>query len=79
VQMYLTERKDKGRWIDFVNENNLFAVGWINAWSPYDHKFRDLYNISSAPVVYLLDENFNIMLRNISVEQIQDFFENQVE
>ena len=79
VQLVLTQRQDKGRWIDFVNENNLFGQGWFNAWSPYDHKFRDYYNTSVVPVMYLLDENFDIILRNIVAEHVKDFFDNQVQ
>jgi hypothetical protein len=50
VQIYFTSRKDKGKWIDFVNEHDLF--GWVNAWSPYSHKYKDLYNVDNVPVMY---------------------------
>jgi len=73
VQTYLSERKDKGRWIDFVNDNNLFGSGWINAWSPYNHKFRELYNLTSFPVIFFLDEDNTILLKKIVPEQIRDF------
>ena len=82
VQLHLSQRQDKGRWIDYVNQHNMFGAGWYNAWSPYDHKFRNLYNIASTPVIYLLDENFDIIIRgnvrrSIGVETIKDFFERQ--
>jgi len=72
VQTYLTDRKDKGKWLDFVNENNMFGQGWFNAWSPYDNKFRDLYNTTNVPVMYLLDENYTIILKRISAEHLKD-------
>jgi len=72
IQLRLTERQDKGRWIDFVNEHSLFGAGWVNAWSPYDHKFRDYYNTENVPVMYLLGEDKTIMLKNIVAEQLKD-------
>ena len=83
VQIHLTDRKDKGKWIDFVNEKNLFGAGWINAWSPYSYKYKELYNLPNVPVIYLLDENFDIILRgnlkgNIGAETIKEFFDNQM-
>jgi len=84
VQIYLTgERKDKGKWIDFVNEKELFGTGWMNAWSPYRYKYREMYNTANVPVMYLLDEKFDIILRgnlkgSIGSETIKEFFENQI-
>ena len=80
VQTYYSQRQDKGRWIDFVNEQNLFGVGWFNTWSPYNHEFRRLYNTATVPTIYLLNENFDILLRGntrrgIGVETIKDFFD----
>jgi thiol-disulfide isomerase/thioredoxin len=75
VQTYFSARKDKGKWIDFVNEHELF--GWVNAWSPYSYKYKELYNVANVPVMYLLDENYNIIIRNIVAEQVKEFFDNQ--
>jgi thiol-disulfide isomerase/thioredoxin len=72
IQAVCCEKDQKGRWIDFINEHELF--GWINAWSPYSYKYKELYNITSAPTIYMLDENGEIVFRNIGVEQIRDFF-----
>jgi len=72
VQLRLIERQDKGRWIDFVNEHNLFGAGWFNAWSPYDHKFRDYYNTENVPVIYLLDEDKIIRLKSFAAEHLKD-------
>ncbi len=64
-------REAKGKWIDFVNDHNLF--GWTNAWSPFSNKFRDLYDISMTPIIYLLDENEIIIGKRLAPEQIKDF------
>ena len=84
VQTYYSQRQDKGRWIDLVNEQNFFGAGWFNTWSPYNHEFRRLYNTATVPVLYLLDENFDILLRgnlrrSIGVETIKEFFDMQVQ
>ena len=78
VQTVVSDGRGKGRWIDFVNEHNLFGNGWINAWSPYSYKYKEMYNIATVPVTYLLNENFEIILRGIVTEHVKDFFENQV-
>ena len=70
--MYYSERRDKGTWIDFVNENNMFGEGWYNAWSPYNHDFRQLYNIINVPTIYLLDENGVILFRTIRIENLKE-------
>jgi thiol-disulfide isomerase/thioredoxin len=66
----ISSREAKGKWVDFANEHNLF--GWINAWCPYTYKYKELYNLSSFPSLYLLDEEHKIILKNIDPEQLRD-------
>jgi hypothetical protein len=77
VQILVNDKAGKGRWVDFVNENDLF--GWINAWSPYSYQYKELYHLPNVPVIYLLDENGNIVMRGIGVEQVKDFFKTQAD
>jgi hypothetical protein len=67
----------KRKWIDFVNEHNMY--GWINAWSPYSIDYKDLYDIYSTPVIYVLDENKRILAKRIDMKQIEGVidFENR--
>ena len=65
----------KGKWIDLVNEHQYF--GWINAWSPYSYKYKELYDISSVPQIYMLDENGDIMLKRLVPEQIKDIIDKE--
>ena len=74
--MYYSDRRDKGRWMDFVNENDMFGVGWFNAWSPYHHEFRKLYDTSNIPKIYLLDENGVVIFRDIKLENLKEIFNN---
>jgi hypothetical protein len=76
VQTVVTDKQGKGKWIDFMNEKELF--GWTNAWSPYSYKYKEFYNITSVPVIYLLDDKFNIIIRGIPIDTLKEFFNNQM-
>ena len=60
----------KRKWIDFVNEHETYD--WINAWSPYSFEYKDLYNVYTTPVIYVLDENKKIIAKQIAAEQVED-------
>jgi len=60
----------KRKWIDFVNEHNMYD--WTNAWSPYSYEYKDLYDVYSTPVIYVLDENKKIIAKRIGAEQVAD-------
>jgi len=64
-------KEAKGKWIDWMNEKQM--LGWTNAWSPYDNKYRELYDISSTPKLFLLDEKGEIIGKGIEPEYIKDF------
>jgi thiol-disulfide isomerase/thioredoxin len=65
----LSSVEGKRKWIDFVNEHNLY--NWINAWSPYSLEYKELYDIYSTPVIYVLDENKKIIAKRIDIKQIE--------
>ena len=79
ITVQVVETKEaKGKWIDFVNEHNMF--GWVNAWSPYvyegykvENHYKTTYSLSSTPQIYLLDESSTIIAKKIGVEHIKDF------
>ena len=59
-------------WKDFIKKHNL---SWINVSDLYHQtKFRDLYDISSTPQVFVLDKNKEIIAKRIGVEQVEGFF-----
>jgi alkyl hydroperoxide reductase subunit AhpC len=61
------------KWEKFITEN---ACNWINVGDPYfqqNPNFRTLYDISSTPVIYILDKDKIIRAKRISVDQIEDF------
>ncbi|MBN2348227.1 MAG: redoxin domain-containing protein [Bacteroidales bacterium] len=60
----------KIEWIDFVNKHKLYD--WINAWNPYDYKFKIIYDVNTTPTIYVLDENKGIVAKRINPEQVVD-------
>ena len=67
-------------WFDFVKEHDMSK--FINVWEPFgSSNFRDKYNISSSPVLYLLDENKEIIAKRIGYDQaiklINEILENE--
>jgi thiol-disulfide isomerase/thioredoxin len=60
----------KVKWVNFVNENKLYD--WINAWNPYDYKFKELFDVSSTPYIYILDKKRKIIAKRIGPEQCED-------
>lgn len=66
----------KARWVDFINEHDMLGNGWFNAWIIYDLKWHDLYNASVVPILYLLNEKKEIILKgNIDPQEIQSRIE----
>lgn len=50
-------------------------MNWINVNGPrtYVTNYRDLYDVYSTPVIYLLDENKKIIAKRLLTEQLQGF------
>ncbi len=60
----------KEKWIDFVNKHKTYD--WINAWYPYDYKFKIAYDVRTTPQVFILDKDKKIIAKKIGVEQITE-------
>jgi len=67
----------KVKWVDFVNEHKLYD--WINAWNPYDYKFKDMYDVSSTPTIYILDKDRKIIAKRIGAEQCEEIITHYME
>ena len=65
----LTGVEGKVKWVDFINNEKLY--GWINAWNPYDFSYREIYDITSSNILYLIDENKKILAKKLSPEQAE--------
>lgn len=66
----------KRKWIDFVNEHAL--LDWDNLWSPYSFEYKDIYNVFTTPVLYVLDEHKKILAKRISPEQAKELIEFEI-
>jgi len=61
-------------WKKFIREKKL---NWTNVWDSYvATDFKNMYDIYSTPVIYLLDENKKILAKRIGAEQLEDFYDN---
>ncbi len=60
----------KEDWIDFVNKYQLYD--WINAWYPYDFKFKIAYDVRTTPQIFVLDKDKKIIAKRIGVEQVTE-------
>lgn len=61
-------------WKKFIREKKL---NWTNVWDSYTATdFKNIYDIYSTPVIYILDEKKKILAKRIGVEQLDDFYEN---
>ncbi len=62
-------------WLDFVLKHNMLK--FTNVWEPFGYsEYRDKYNISSTPVLYLLDENKKIIAKRIGHAQAIEIIKN---
>jgi thiol-disulfide isomerase/thioredoxin len=60
----------KVKWINFVNEHGLYD--WINCWNPYDFEFKKIYDITSTPALFVLDNDKKIIAKRIAPEQAEE-------
>jgi thiol-disulfide isomerase/thioredoxin len=68
---------DKEEWEGFIEKNEIYDDNWYSVWDgPMPHSnFRNLYDIYSTPVVYLLAEDKRIVAKRINVEDIKKVIE----
>jgi thiol-disulfide isomerase/thioredoxin len=68
--------RERDKWISYIREYNL---DWMNL---YDGRswtnFKDLYDIYSTPVLYILDKDKKVMAKRLSMEQLKSFMERQL-
>ncbi|MFN2379662.1 MAG: peroxiredoxin family protein [Bacteroidales bacterium] len=62
---------DREDWVNYIVENELT---WVNAWDPTRQTaFHYYYNVSSTPLIYILDSDKKIIAKKLPVESIEDF------
>jgi thiol-disulfide isomerase/thioredoxin len=63
----------KEKWVDFVNNHQLYD--WINAWNPYDYKYKVVYDIRSTPQIYVLNKDKEIIGKKLGPENVPELIE----
>jgi len=65
------ESKD---WKEFIREKGI--GDWVNVWdSRGEIDFARLYDVTSYPVIYILDQDKKIIGKHLDVSRLQDFFD----
>lgn len=61
---------DQPKWMEYTKSNNLNE--WTHVWDPnIGSNFRNLYDISATPVIYVLDANKKILAKRIGYESLE--------
>jgi thiol-disulfide isomerase/thioredoxin len=72
VKVYAVDIEvDEAKWKKFIREKNL---DWINVNdAAHQSNFRQLYDVYSTPVIYILDDKKVIRAKRIGAEQVDEF------
>ena len=75
--------KLKGEWITYINAHNI--TDWINVYQTKESveaetkeqkpSYRQLYDVTLTPTLYLLDKEKRIVAKKLTLEQINDLLE----
>jgi len=53
---------------------------WTNVWDPtYNSNFRKLYDVTTTPIIYILDKNKKIIAKRLDVESSVKFLKAQLD
>ena len=84
VKIYgvLTEN-EKEKWLEFIHQHNLKY--WIHVYQTEESKkaeranqqasFKQLYDVTQTPTLYLLDKDKRIIAKKLTFQQIDDMLE----
>ncbi len=60
----------KVKWVDFINEHGIYH--WTNTWNPYSYQYKIDYAIKSSPVIFVLNEDKEIIAKKLNPEQVKE-------
>lgn len=77
VQVFaVLTQNNKEKWMKAVRDYKIQE--WTNVWDPtYSSDFRRLYDVTSTPVIYILDKNKRIIAKRMDVESSVKFLNAQ--
>ncbi len=79
VEIYaVLTQNNKEKWMKAIQEYKIQE--WTHVWDPnYGSNFRKLYDVTSTPIIYILDKNKKIVAKRLDVESSIKFLEVQPE
>jgi peroxiredoxin len=68
---------DIEKWKKYIRTNNL---NWLNVSDPYyKSNFRAEYDIKTTPLIFILNDEKEIIAKRLGVDQIEDFIDRMIE
>ncbi len=65
-------QNNKEKWLKAIQEYKIQE--WTHVWDPnYTSNFRKLYDVTSTPIIYILDKNKKIVAKRLDVESSVKF------
>lgn len=79
VQVYaVLTQNNKEKWMKAIREYKIQE--WTNVWDPmYTSDFRRLYDVTSTPIIYILDKNKRIIAKRLDVDSSIKFLNAQLD
>ena len=70
-------QNNKEKWMKAIQEYKIQE--WTNVWDPgYSSNFRKLYDVTSTPIIYILDKNKRIIAKRLDVDSSLKFLKAQL-
>jgi thiol-disulfide isomerase/thioredoxin len=87
VKIYaVLSESDKAKWLEFIHEKKL--EDWIHVYQTEDSKkaeaeskkasFRQLYDVTQTPTIYLLDKEKRIIAKKLTLQQMDDLLQAKI-
>jgi len=71
-------QNNKEKWMKAIQEYKIQE--WTNVWDPgYTSNFRRLYDVTSTPIIYILDKNKKIIAKRLDVDSSLKFLKTQLD
>jgi peroxiredoxin len=79
VEIYaVLTQNNKEKWMKAIQEYKIQE--WTNVWDPqYTSNFRKLYDVTSTPIIYILDKNKKIVAKRLDVESSLKYLKAQLD
>ena len=70
-------QNNKDKWMKAIQEYKIQE--WTNVWDPiYSSNFRKLYDVTSTPIIYILDKDKKIVAKRLDVDSSLKFLKAQL-